>query len=103
MTDTQLTPEAFGPAHHGVHIVENEDGDQWFAHGHHSARRIAAAMNHAIREMRPGEPSGLTLNDVRVGMRQAWGNNVQHDEDGVRWDTCDPGDPGAFPFTEVRL
>lgn len=100
MTDIDITPGDFGPARHGVHIFENEDGD-WFAYGHHSARRIAAAMNHAIREMRPGEPSGLTLNGVRADMRQAWGNNVQRD--GVRWDTCDPGDPGAFPFTEVWL
>lgn len=102
MTDIDITPEDFGPARHGVHIVENEDGD-WFAYGHHSARRIAAAMNHAIREMRPGEPSDLTLGDVRADMRQAWGTNVQRDEDGVWWDTCDPGDPGAFPFTAVRL
>jgi len=102
MTDIEITPEEFGPARYGVHIAENEDGD-WFAYGHHSARRIAAAINHSIREMRPGDPSELTLDDIRDNMRQVWGNGVVRSDDGIWWDTCNPDDPGAFPFTDVRF
>ncbi|WP_432679168.1 hypothetical protein ACRAJ3_09790 [Rhodococcus pyridinivorans] len=102
MSDTDITPEDFGPARHGVHIFEDEDGD-WFAYGHHSARRIAAAMNHAIREVRPGERTGITLEHVRADMRQVWGNGVVQDSDGIWWKICDPDDAGAFPFTVVRF
>ncbi|MGN5238077.1 hypothetical protein [Rhodococcus sp. SJ-3] len=95
-----MTPEDFGRSRHGVHIYQNEDG-YWYAYGHHSARRFAAAMNHEAREF-DGDVADITLDMVRAEMRQCWGNNVRRDSDGIRWDFCKPGDPGAFPFTAVH-
>lgn len=104
MTTTQtaepITADDFGPARHGVHIFENEWGD-WFAYGHHSVRRIAAALNHEARE-NGGALTGHTLDEVRGWTTQSWGTNVRRDGDEIRWDDCATGTPGAFPYTVVR-
>jgi hypothetical protein len=95
-----IAPEDFGDKFHGVHIFETEDGD-WVAYGHHSARRIAAAINAYTRRYQ-GDVGGLTLEDVRAEMVQAWGNNARSDDSGIWWTACEPGAQGAFPYTEVR-
>lgn len=101
MSDNEIAPEDFGGRFHGVHLFEDEDGD-WLAYGHHSARRVAAAMNACARH-ETLDLGQVTLDEVRAGMGHAWGNNVRRDGDGIWWDVCSKDAPGAFPLTVVRL
>ena len=99
-TTAQIDPYDFGSAHHGIHLFDDEDGD-WFAYGHHDARRVAAAMNSYARA-NGFDVAGLTLSDVRDRMRHCWGHNVRSDNEGIWWQRCDEGTPGAFPYTLVQ-
>lgn len=99
-TEPTITPEDFGEAHHGVHLFDNEYGD-FYAYGHHDARRMAAAISAYYRK-NDGYRGNTTLKHVSDALVNIWVRITAADAGGFQFEPCEQECVGAIPVTAVR-
>lgn len=99
-----LTPDDFGVPRNGIHLLAVDDGQQWFAHGHHPPAPLAEAINQAHRAHGLNLPA-LTADEIAAAARHMYLHNSDPTP-GNAWSgqRCIPiARRGAIPITVVSL
>lgn len=92
--------------HYGLTVAEDEDGDLYYVAGHVPKRRALAAANRYARTEQGMtnlyDAHGVTLPGF-LRIEHTWWRPDPGEAEDDRWESCEPGDAGAQPFTEIRL
>ncbi|MEU6562540.1 hypothetical protein [Nocardia nova] len=102
MLTDELTADDFGIERNGIHLYEVDDGEQWYAYGHHDAPSIAEAINQSNRALGYGT-NALDAEDTAEALEHVYLQRVDHGSDIWTVERCDQDDPGAAPVTVVTL